>query len=196
MRRLPYNLQNTYYLMRHGRSIPNEKGIIVSKIENGVNQEHGLSDYGKDQSRQAAKASGLPSDTIIYTSDFSRTHQTAKIVADEIGANQPVVSTELRERDFGELELKSSNSYGDVWRCDIAGEAYGRGVESMDDVADRAVRLIEGMENVHRGKTILLVSHGDTLQAIQTVYHRLHPALDYNQVQSLDNAEIKLLNKV
>lgn len=190
MRKLPASLQNTYYLMRHAESIPNVEGLIVSHTENGTQEKYGLSDHGREQAKQAATRSNLPADTLIYTSDFSRTRQTAEIVAQAIGAPAPILATELRERCFGELELGPSTKYHDVWCADVAGQDYGRGVESLAEVSDRVLRLIEGIEQVHRNKTILLVSHGDTLQVAQAAARHLHPALQYNKVRYLSNAEI------
>lgn len=190
MRKLPASLQNTYYLMRHAESVPNVDGLIVSHIDNGTQEKYGLSDHGREQAKQAAVQSSLPADTLIYTSDFSRTRQTAEIVAEAIGAAAPILAIELRERCFGELELGSSSKYHDVWCADVAGQDYGHGVEPLGEVSDRVLRLIEGMEQVHRGKTILLVSHGDTLQVLQAAARRLHPALQYNKVRYLNNAEI------
>ncbi len=194
MRKLPLKLQNKYYLMRHATSIPNEAGIIVSWPENGLDESQGLSDAGRSQAESAAKNCQLDENTIIYTSDFSRASETAKIVSSVIGSSHPILSAELRERNFGDLELKSNTLYNDVWRADVSGEDFGHKVESLDSVADRTIRLIEGIEMVYRNKNILLVSHGDTLQAIQAVYQRLHPALDYNKISPMKNAEIKALN--
>ena len=169
--------------------------MIVSMPEYGMDEKFGLTELGIEQSKQSAEASQLPADTIIYSSDFSRAIQTAKIVAETIGANPPIASPELRERGYGEFELASDNHYHEVSQADIAGEIFGRGVENLVDVSDRAVRLIEGIETVHRGKTILLVSHGDTLQVIQTAFKNLHPSLDYNKVGFMDNAEIKQIKR-
>ena len=40
-------------LLRHGRSKPNEAGLIVSSLENGIKREHGLSATGREQAREA-----------------------------------------------------------------------------------------------------------------------------------------------
>lgn len=76
---------------------------------------------------------------------------------------------------------------------DSTGREYGHGVENLVNVANRAIRLIEGIENLHRNKTILLVSHGDNLQAIQAAYQKMHPALDCTKIPFMANAEIRYL---
>lgn len=193
MRKMPSKLQNNYYLMRHALSIPNERGIIISWPENGKSLVNGLCKEGISQARIAAKNCGLSSETIIYSSDFSSAMQTAQIVADTIGAVNPIASTELGERNFGELEFESDKKYANVWHVDSTGREYGHGVENLVNVANRAIRLIEGIENLHRNKTILLVSHGDNLQAIQAVYQKMHPALDCTKIPFMANAEIRYL---
>jgi broad specificity phosphatase PhoE len=40
-------------VLRHGRSLPNEAGIIVSSLDNGVKPEHGLAEAGKQQAAAA-----------------------------------------------------------------------------------------------------------------------------------------------
>lgn len=182
--------------MRHGQSVPNVQGVIVSLPENGLDATYGLTEEGKRQARASAQASGLPSTTVIYTSDFSRALQTAHEAATVIGADAPIIATELRERAFGKLEFTSADQYADVWRLDMAGELYGHGVESLLEVGNRTLRLIERVEIEQYRKTILLVSHGDTLQAIQACYQQLHPALDYDKIDYLSNAEIKKLVRV
>ena len=40
-------------LLRHGRSKPNEAGLIVSSLKNGTKREHGLSATGREQAKEA-----------------------------------------------------------------------------------------------------------------------------------------------
>ena len=40
-------------LLRHGRSKPNEAGLIVSSLKNGIKREHGLSATGREQAKEA-----------------------------------------------------------------------------------------------------------------------------------------------
>ena len=84
----------------------------------------------------AAKNCGLGSETIIYSSDFSSAMQTAQIIADAIGAANPIASTELGERNFGELEFESDKKYANVWHVDSTGREYGHGVENLVNVAN------------------------------------------------------------
>lgn len=83
--------RNTYWLLRHGRSIANEQNVIVSTPENGQDARWGLSDVG----RQQAAAAGLelaqmlgshePAALLVLASPFSRTVETAVEVGTALG---------------------------------------------------------------------------------------------------------------
>ncbi|XWS72646.1 hypothetical protein CRYUN_Cryun02cG0058100 [Craigia yunnanensis] len=48
-------LLNRYWVLRHGKSIPNEKGLIVSSLENGIRLEYRLASEGVEQAQLAGK---------------------------------------------------------------------------------------------------------------------------------------------
>ena len=53
----------------------------------------------------------------ILSSDFSRTFETAKIVANAVNADVEAEPA-LRERDFGDFELGPNTAYEAVWEQD------------------------------------------------------------------------------
>jgi len=81
-------LTNTFSIMRHGQSKANVAGIIVSCIENDLRGDYGLSELGRAQALEAAQACGLATDTVIFSSDFSRARQTAEIVRAHLAGGQ------------------------------------------------------------------------------------------------------------
>jgi broad specificity phosphatase PhoE len=113
-------LTNTYRVMRHGQSKANEAGVIVSRIENDRSGDWGLSELGLRQALAAAEGSGLPADTVIWSSDFSRARQTAEVVRAHLGAPEVILTDALRERCFGELEGSAVANYARVWTADKA----------------------------------------------------------------------------
>ena len=98
------HLANRFSIMRHGQSKANARGIIVSRIENDRRGDYGLSELGRQQALAAARGCGLPGNTVIYSSDFSRAWQTAEIVRAQLGALEIVIAEALRERRFGDWE--------------------------------------------------------------------------------------------
>ncbi len=159
-------LRNTYVLLRHGQSEANREGIIVSDPAVGT-VRYGLTEQGRESVRRSVMAAGLPEDTVIVSSDFLRTKQTAEIAADCIGAAAPHLDERLRERRFGIFEGTSDRQYDIAWARDREGRDVGDGVESAQAVLVRMLDCIADIERSQEGKTVLLVSHGDPIDILQ-----------------------------
>jgi probable phosphoglycerate mutase len=185
-------LANRFLAMRHGQSKANEAGIIVAVIDHDRRGDYGLSEVGRRQARGAADACGLPADTVICSSDFSRAKQTAEIVRARIGAAPVIVTEALRERCFGELEGSPVASYARAWDADEAHAGLPDGVEPAAAVLDRATALVAGLERRYTGRDILLVSHGDPLQILQAGFLGLDPGR-HRRLPPLGTAEIREL---
>ena len=190
-----HRLANRYHAMRHGQSRANVAGVIVSGIESDRRGDWGLSELGREQALAAARDCGLPADTLICSSDFSRARQTAEIVRARLGAPPVLVAAALRERCFGDLEGTATGNYARVWAADEAGTAAGAddGIESATAVLNRATGLVAELERRYAGRDILLVSHGDTLQILQAGFLRMDPA-KHRSVPHLDTAQIRELH--
>ncbi len=188
------HLRNRYYVMRHGQSKANLQEIIVSHPENGTRDEYALTNLGKEQAQASAKQSSLGTNTIIFSSDFSRAKETAEIVQQVLGT-EPIHPTELlRERHFGEWEKKHHKHYHDVWHVDQDDADHEEaGVESVNSVLDRSSKLILQLEKQYNNKDILLVSHGDCLQILQTGFQKIDPS-KHRSLPHLETAEIRLMN--
>ncbi len=186
-------LQNTYYLLRHGTSVANEEGLIVSSPEVGT-RRYGLADIGRQQVRQSVEnaADRLGDVHAVYSSDFLRTKQTAEIACEILGVPLTTTPT-LRERFFGELDLQSNDHYANVWRYDAEDPSHERwGVESVVSVAARMESAISELEDKFRGKTLLVVSHGDPLQILLT--QRSGQSLTkHREIEPIQTAEIREL---
>lgn len=192
-------LHNRYFVMRHGESKANVARIIISTPENGIKEDYALSKLGREQAQKSAESSQLGSDTIIFTSDFSRARETAEIVAHVIAAEAPRITAALRERHFGEFEKKSNVHYDDVWAHDAhpktGGDHTMYGVESVNDNLKRTTAFIRELEDTYKDMDILLVSHGDTLQILQTAFDRVD-AHTHRSLTHLETAEIRQVTLV
>jgi len=99
----------------------------------------------------------------------------------------------LRERHFGNWERTANNNYRNVWLDDEIDPYHKKeSVESVMEVLGRAVSLIVELEVKYNGKNILLVSHGDTLQILQTWFMRVPPS-KHRHLPHLNLAEIREL---
>ena len=188
------HLANRFSIMRHGQSKANARGIIVSRIENDRRGDYGLSELGRQQALAAARGCGLPGNTVIYSSDFSRAWQTAEIVRAQLGALEIVIAEALRERCFGDWEGSATDNYARVWAADETdSDQVGIGVEPVAAVLDRTTALIVDLDRRYSGRHILLVSHGDTLQILQAAFLRLSPTR-HRRLPALRTAEIRQLH--
>ncbi|KAH6777113.1 Phosphoglycerate mutase family protein [Perilla frutescens var. frutescens] len=176
-------VKNSYWILRHGKSIPNQRGLIVSSLENGVLEEYQLASDGVDQARLAGESFlkalrehniGLEKVRICY-SPFSRTTHTAKVVSSVLNipfeGPQCKEIQDLRERFFGSsFELKSHDKYPEIWALDAKDPFLPpEGGESVADVVTRLTSALALMESEFEGCTVLIVSHGDPLQILQTI---------------------------
>ncbi|GMH23640.1 hypothetical protein Nepgr_025483 [Nepenthes gracilis] len=179
----PSFLRNRYWVLRHGKSIPNEKGLIVSSLENGMLAEYQLASEGVKQAQLAGELFqkelnnvGMPLESVrICYSPFARTAHTAKIVASVLNfpfeGPQCKMIEDIRERYFGpRFELESHDRYQEIWAVDEK-DPFERpvGGESAADVAARLVKAMDKMEMEFQRCAILVVSHGDPLQMLQTL---------------------------
>jgi len=190
-------LSNRYFAMRHGHSLANQQGIIVSHPDHGCDG-FGLSEQGRAQVVASLRQeTRLDESSIIISSDFSRALETAAIVQQKLGCQTPTeTDIRLRERNFGELELGPDSAYQAVWRQDaLDPEGNFRAGESANQVMARVTALIVELERRHANATLLLVSHGDALQILQTAFAR-RDASEHRQLQHLQTAEIRLLSLV
>ena len=186
-------LANRFSVMRHGQSKANARGIIVSCIANDRRGDYGLSELGRQQAFAAARGCGLPGNTVICSSDFSRARQTAEIVRAHLSTPEVVIAEALRERCFGDWEGSATGNYARVWAADVVNTCYAGGnVEPAAAVLDRSTAFIVDLERRYSGRDILLVSHGDTLQILRAGFLRMNPS-QHRSLPELKTAEIRQL---
>jgi probable phosphoglycerate mutase len=186
-------VKNRYFALRHGESEANAQGIILSDPAAGT-AGYGLTERGREQARAAASAADLAGpETLIYSSPFARARETAEIAREVLGAGPVILRDELRERFFGELEGQSNENYQKVWDRDVSDPGHGEwGVESVMSVLGRTSALVAELEQEHQGETIVLVSHGDALQIMETGFKTLNPAA-HRSLPHLSPAELREL---
>ena len=216
------SLRNSYSALRHGQSLANVAKIISSDPAIST-VEHGLSDFGHEQAREAGKlfAEQFHADNenvdngsekycgvAIFSSDFKRARETAQHIADACKSSSiplykdgVVLETKLRERNFGTLNGGSDNRYQDVWNVDIKDPTHNEfGVESVYSVVERTTKLVldidEELTNASQGEKkykCILVAHGDVLQILQTGFKKMDGSL-HRTLPHLETATVRELN--
>ncbi len=177
----------TLYLVRHGETEYNRRGIIQG---GGVDSE--LNAAGRAQARALAERLQSVSADALYASTMQRAKQTAKILAQP---HEPMSRTYLRdlsEMDWGIFEGEPPSEERDVsmealkssWREGAHDRAVQEG-ESIRDVQERAERAIQHILAREAGRTTLVVTHGRYLRVLLAT---LLPNYGLEHMQAFDHS--------
>ncbi|MFB6098633.1 MAG: histidine phosphatase family protein [Salinibacter sp.] len=158
----------TLYLVRHGETEYNRRGIVQG---GGIDSE--LNPTGQAQARALAQRLGPVPVDALYASTLRRARQTADILA---RPHEPVSRTYLRdlgEMDWGVFEgdppseerEASMEALKSAWR-DGAYDRAVEGGESIRDVQERARRALRHILAREAGRTALVVTHGRYLRVL------------------------------
>ncbi len=155
------------FLIRHGEAEQNVVHILSSASNSAG---HGLTDRGRNQVRLVADSLRTESVEALFASPLRRTVETAGIIATAIGI--PYTTDErLRETDFGRYTGGRVETFRHAYpaltdRVDADGSD---GVESFRSIRERAADFWRETSATCAGKSIAIVSHGDTLQVLHGV---------------------------
>ena len=149
-------------VIRHGQSTWNASG----RWQGHANAP--LTELGRAQA--AAAVAGLPSVEAIWSSDLARAQSTAEIIGAAL--DLPIrVDARFRERDAGDWTGLTRDEIETGWPRYLADHRRPGGFEHDRDVL---ARIIEGLVEVHAthpGETVLIVSHGGVLRALERYCH-------------------------
>jgi len=152
------------FAVRHGESTSNVRGIATSALEG-----YPLTPRGRRQAAGAGRELAGRGVELVYASRILRARQTARIVADSLGAPLTVVPG-LEEIDVGVLEGRSD---GDVQAAALVNFDRWLGHDDLDhgfeggetarEAMARGAAALTGLVERHRGGTLAVVSHGGVL---------------------------------
>ena len=167
MKELTIKSGNTYSLMRHGEAESN-----LTHVWN-LDGSDKLTEQGIEQAKNAAKLfeqeRGAPD--VIICSPFTRTHQTAKLVAQHFGINETEIVTDIRLKEwfvgskFAGTSIPEFIANIEQEKKDIYNQGYDDG-ESFKDVVARTGKCLYELEEKYQGKNILIVAHASALKAM------------------------------
>jgi probable phosphoglycerate mutase len=217
-------LNNTYFALRHGQSMANVQGIIASNpsvacLEYGlspVGQEQARKAGNDLVDRYLKEQNSNVRGVVVVSSDLLRAKETAQHVADAIvTAGVPTNSTttnnnnntnidlygdgvsfdtRLRERYFGDWDLKDDTHYENVWNDDGTDPYHTHGnVESVWSVTDRVTQFVRDWDSKLSDYWIVCVAHGDVLQILQTAFTRNMDPSQHRSLQHLETATLRPL---
>ena len=176
-------------LIRHGETAWNAERRLQGHTDIPLNAKGEMQAL---QMAQALKDTKLTFD-VLYTSDLKRAADTAKAVVQLFGVKARVESA-LRERHFGALQGLSISDAPllkpDIWQAHIARDLDHEldSGESIQQFALRVQKALDQIQEQHAGKTILIVSHGGTLDMMYRIAS--NQALSAERIASVPNASL------
>lgn len=149
------DLNNKYYILRHGEAISNVKQIVSSWPEKFKNP---LTPHGKKQIKEVVKKLKAKHIDLIFASDLLRVKQTTAIVSASLKV-KPKFDKRLREVSFGDINGKSAE---ELLYLGFEGDRINKGVkksETYSDVLKRIFDFFNDINGKYKGRNILIVSH-------------------------------------
>jgi len=170
------NSDTTFYIVRHGQS----HGNVAEKSTNPVNWDQWgefqapLTELGKQQAENVSKSIKDIHFDAIFSSDLNRARETAEIIAKKRGIPVQTEST-IRERNFGKVlfglrpderkqlrkAVEELNDEEAKWVHKFSDDG-----ESIKEAIDRFTAFLEKIIPLYKGKTILVVNHGNIMRML------------------------------
>lgn len=143
-------METIVYLIRHGETEWNQIRRIQGHSDIALNEQ------GLRQAEQVARRFRGEAVHAVYSSDLSRAKVTAMRIAAEAGST---VSTRpaLRERCYGEWE---GLTYEEIRARFEAQDQAVCGIETFEDMQQRAVNELTELAGSHPNQKVVVVSHG------------------------------------
>lgn len=158
----------TLYLVRHGETDWNKKGIIQG------HKDSALTKGGEEQVRQTASELKAVNFDMIFSSDLHRAYRTAEIINLE---RKLVIQTSkaLRERSYGKYDGTAREEYKKKFQhiMDKVNEMslkerlnykFDVDIETEEEVISRFITQLREISLAYPKKNILVVSHGGCLR--------------------------------
>lgn len=170
----------TFYLVRHGNTEHNKKGFTMGHLDTPLTDE-GLANAAKVASelkKRVHPSKNSSSHAVfdhVYSSDLGRAFITAHIIVEYLGLEKRLTrAKELREYSFGTYENFDRNKVKLLFPKYKKDPhfAFPEG-ESYASAQRRAVRFIKKLEKLHKGKTILIVTHSGVIRGIMSYFRNL-----------------------
>lgn len=149
-------MNNKYYMLRHGEAISNVKNIVSCWPEKVKNP---LTKIGKEQIEKAAEELQNKNINLIFASDLLRTRQTAGIISKKLKLKIKF-DKRLRELGFGVFNGWSAEKFEQYFKNELSkiSESAPKG-ESYTDLSKRVLNFFEEINKKYKNKNILIVSH-------------------------------------
>lgn len=149
---------NKLYIVRHGKTDWNIKGLLQGSADIEVNEE------GIAQAKELAKNINIDQIDICICSPLKRTRKTADIL---VGDKKEIIYDDLLiERGFGNYEGKKIDFALIASQWDYKLNDSSNNIESIQDCLLRANIFLNKIKEKYPNKSLLIVSHGSFIKAL------------------------------
>jgi len=175
-------------LVRHGQTDENVSGRISGQGPVPLNAR------GQEQARLAAEVLAPLGITHIFSSPLVRARKTAEFLAERLQKSIEEIP-DLREVGYGDWEGKTFN---DMRTHPVAHQVFHDPInatfpngESLLEVQQRGIQVIEWVRNTYPQGIVTVVSHGDVIRT--ALAHYLGMSFNEYRRLDLDNGAISVL---
>lgn len=184
------------YIVRHGETDYNLERRMQGWLDIPLNAK------GLSQAKIAAlKLQEITLD-FVYSSDLIRAHETAKTIT-VLNKKEIIVTKSLRERDMGvfsgwKWEVDKDVDKQKLWEDhdkSLKTEDFNWKDHKGESIMEHYSRVgshLDHIHNVHKDKSVLLVTHGGTINRMLE-YYKLKEMRD--EFKSITNASVLVLEK-
>ena len=156
------------YVVRHGQTIVNVKGLINARNIIGINK------VGKQEAKNAADEMEKNKIDLIFCSPLRRTKQTCKII--NKNKIRVIYDTRILERDSRSMQFEKIEKLDlEEWYNIHKTEVY-KNSEGFKSILDRVEKFLEEIKIKYPDKAILIVTHGDVCKAIYAYLNNITDA--------------------
>lgn len=159
-------INNNYFLLRHGEAFSNREPRWLSCWPE-IKTSH-LTPRGKAKIKKQADFLKNKEIDLIFSSDLTRTQETAQIIAKKI--KKPIVLKKaLRELNFGIFNGLHPNVYHAYFQNPL--ERFSKKVpqgETLNQCLKRVFNFWKKINDRYHQKNILIISHGDPLWLLES----------------------------
>lgn len=171
------------YLIRHGESESNAKGVMA-----GSGVDSPLTDKGKTQAVEVAKKLSAYTFDYVIVSPLKRTRETAEIICSLIGRESTVdYDARLREFNVGAAEGMRAEEYHRLRK-----EGYHfDGSETLEEIYERVNSFLDELRLLD-AENVLLVSHNGTGRMIRLIATQKE-IKDFHDIPKQGNDEVLIV---
>ena len=168
------------FVMRHGRTVWNEKGIVQGFSMNR------LSKSGKQMIEDASRNFENEKIDLIFVSPLMRTVQTANILNKRLHA-KIVKDSRLTELGKGVLEGRLKSTITKEERAIYFADKKKYGLETVKSLFDRVNDFLNQLKRECSTKRVLVVTHG----AVASMFVKIATYKTYHEELFADEIDIK-----